>query len=947
MPRGSTTAKRLRDTVATQVNTNNDNIIVTASKRNPKQQKSNCHVNSQINGHAKNPHKNSASLSPPSTPLSTTDRNGLYMGLNGKKVDDKMSSGRVRTDSASSSNSSSESYQNASETPISENHRQIDVNATKNLAVHRDLGHLSFAITILRSCPLSDTLAILIVLLQIPPTFLSVIQLLFATLTFVPSTSVATSNFTYTDILQGTISTPTFTTILFLDFAVLLVWLFLWIPLQEVALDMVQAVIAITLGGASSCKGAVIKNIFWCFGIIGASHFFRTGSLKNQSFRGIISSNHPDTLNLNNPIGPVIRSNGRKYGLIRLVLGIHILTQGVVQFVWDFYARRYHHNIPSTNFGDSEAAKLAINLSTDTSISQIKEVEPSTILETKRTDPKTVMKNKDCTLARNHQPLWAALASTKIVMVKEYETSHAAAESAGANTTRMNNLGSAPFSSEKDKIWITYVGSDEISFSTSFFSTFQPNDQDEATNLGDSTIDNSKPFYVKVNNATWEPIKIFTMTEPAQKPGPSTRWSGVVFGLTPMSNYNFDFISTVDKSLIFSTSVRTLQLPISEDGMLLNAKNGTCSGSPYPALKTSIAQVSKKLEEDRQRQKSSRKELRAKLNSVRKEFERLITSIASTGGNDDKMRQKVQQSTLHMRQADEATAILITQIENIDSIPRDETSLYSESKNEIQSQREKHKNACSEINSRKQSAERGIQALKLDLSNLKQKSETRNQRLNILKAKYESILDANAKGFDEAKRRESEREIKRNDRAKIQAFYIERLQSINSRIFDGQVALQAVATAIETLLQVQKDNYPGHSPTLSSRNSSGLGGDSVSLNSSIQPGNYPWTTQVNCSNAFSGSGVLPLTSTTVPSRKLGSRNRDRSSSLLSNVSKFTQSSDNGPLSSFVGKKPFGWKDTLEDLKYSSASTNGSGSGAGSIGDLRSPVVLKSNVTTNV
>lgn len=864
------------------------------------------------------------------------------MGLNDKGVDDKMNSALGRIDSASFSDSSLESYQNAPEMP--ENHRQIDVNATKNLAVHRDLGHLSFAITILRSCPLSDTLAILIVLLQIPPTFLSVIQLLFATLTFVPSTSVATSGFTYSDILQGKMSSPTFTTILFLDFAVLLVWLFLWTPLQEVALDMAQAVIAITLGGANSCRGAGIKNIFWCFGIIGASHFFRTGSLKNQSF---ISSNFSSTSNLNDPIGPVIRSNGKKYGLIRLVLGIHILTQGVVQYVWDFFARRYHYDIPSTNFGHPEAGKLAINLSSDMSIPQIKEVEPSSTLKINRTDPKAEMETKDCTLARNRQPLWAALASTKIVMVKEYETSHAAAESAGANATRMNNLGSAPFSSEKDKIWITYVGSDEIFFSTSFLSTCQPNDQDESTILGDSTIDDSKPFYVKVNNTTWQPIKIFTMTEPAQESGPSTRWSGVVFGLAPLSNYNLDFISTVDKSSIFSTSVRTLHSPISEDGILFNAKNGTGSSSPYPALKISIAQVSRKLEEDRQRQKSSRKELRAKLNSVRKEFERLLTSIASTGGNDDKMRQKVQQSTLHMKQADEATTILITEIGTIDSIPTDETSSYSESKNEIQSQREKHKNTFSEFNNRKQSAEREIQALKLDLSNLKQKSETRNQRLTILKAKYESILDANAKGFDEAQRRESEREIKRNDRAKIQAFYTERLQSINSQIFEVQVALQAIATAVETLLQVQKDIYPGHSPTLSSRNSSGIGGDSGSLNSSIKPGNYPWTALVNCSNAFSGPNVLHLTNITVPPLKSGNRNRDRSSSLLSNVSKFTQSSDDGPLLSFVGNKVLGWEDTIDDLKYSSESANGSGSGAGSIGELRSPVVVKSKVTSNV
>ncbi|KAI6246186.1 putative ubiquitination network signaling protein acrB [Erysiphe necator] len=942
MPRGSTTTKRLRGTAATLANTSNDSSIVSASKRTRKQKN-----NGRINGHAKNPHNNSTSTSPPSTPQSASDRYEQYLGLNDKKMDIMMDSDLVRTDSASYSDSSSESYQNASETPIPENYRQIDVNATKNLAVHRDLGHLSFAITILRSCPLSDTLAILIVLLQIPPTFLSIIQLLFVTLTFVPSTSVATSGLSNPEFLQGTIGTPTLTTILFLDFAVLLIWLFFWTPMQEMALDMAQAVIAITLGGASSYKGAGIKIFFWCFGIIGASHFFRNGSMKNQSFREIISSNYYTTSDLDDPIGPVIRSNGKKYGLIRVVLAVHILTQGVVRYVWDFYIRKYNQEIPTTFFRSTKIENLEMDLSSVSPMSPTRESEEITPLENSQAKFKSDNLSKGCASARNRQPLWAALASTKIVMVKEYETSHAAAESAGANTSRMNNLGSAPFSSEKDKIWITYVGSDEIFFSTSFFSAFCPCNQDEAAILENSTTEKLKPFYIKVNNASWQPIKIYTMTEAAQKPGPSTRWSGVIFGLSPMSNYNFDFISTVDKSVIFSTSVRTLQSPISELGISYNAKNVTHTSSPYPALKTSIAQVGKKLEEDRQRQKSSRKELRAKINSVRKEFERLLTSIASTGGNDDKMRQKIQQSTLHMKQADEATTILVTQIGNIDSIPANETSLYSESKNEIQLQREKHKNIDSEINSYKQNAEREIQALKSDLLNLKQKSESRNQRLNILKAKYESVLDANSKGLDEAQRRESEREVKRKDRAKIQAFYTERLQSINSEIFEGQAAHQTVAAAIETLFQVQQDIYSGHSPTLSSRNSSGLGGDSVSINSSIKPGSYPWTVPVNCSNSFSGSSVLPLTSTTMPSLKQGNRNRGRSSSMLSNVSKFTQYSDDGPLLSFLGKKLLGWEDTIEDLKFNSGSANESKYGAGSTPDVKSPILVTGEVASNI
>ena len=91
---------------------------------------------------------------------------------------------------AYSESSSSESYQASSAMAIphdqSQIHRRIDVNSAKNPAVHRDTSSLSILITVLRSCPLYDTIAILIVLLQIPPTFLTIIHLLFATLTFVP-----------------------------------------------------------------------------------------------------------------------------------------------------------------------------------------------------------------------------------------------------------------------------------------------------------------------------------------------------------------------------------------------------------------------------------------------------------------------------------------------------------------------------------------------------------------------------------------------------------------------------------------------------------------------------------------------------------------------------------------------------------------------------------------
>lgn len=478
-------------------------------------------------------------------------------------------------------------------------------------------------------------------------------------------------------------------------------------------------------------------------------------------------------------------------------------------------------------------------------------------------------------------------------------------------------------------------------FSTSFFSEQYTNVQDKAVVLENSFIDITKPFYVKVNKSIWQPTKIYPKADPDKATGTSTRWSGEILGLAPMSYYECEFFSTADKSLLFSTSIRTLQPPTVDHEISTAAKNCARPSSPHNTLKASIVQATKIMNEEIQRQKNARKDHRAKINVVRKESERLLGAIGSTGGNDDKMRQKSQQSTLHMKQADEAAALLISQIENIDSTPKDELSLYSESKSEIQSQRDKHKNVLADINSSKQNAEREIQALKSDLSNLRQKTEARKQRLNILNSRHENILESNAKGLDEAQRREVERDVKRKERANIQAFYTERLHSITSQICEGQTAYQTVVSAIENLLQVQQDMYQRQSPTVSSHNLSGLGNDSVPVNPNLKPVNYPWVSPINSSNASSGSGSSPLTSSAIPTSKPGYKSRGRSSSLLSNISKFTQSSDERSSLNFIGKKPPGYEDSLEDPRYSSGSLIGSGSGTASFDEPKISAAVKS------
>ncbi|EKD21080.1 uncharacterized protein L3040_000881 [Drepanopeziza brunnea f. sp. 'multigermtubi'] len=935
MPRGPATSKR-QPGAANKRDTRHESGLVGPGKE-VQRQKSNGH----INGHAKSPEKKGISTPPmPGTPP-PSNGSARRPVLGDSMAEHKMVADMSRKASVDGcSDSASDVYQNASGSPATiENHRQINVNAAKNPAVHHDA--LSFALTVLWSCPLWDTLAILIVLLQIPPTFISIIHLLFATLTFVPPSTAATSGLSFTDILQGTLGTPSVGTIFLIDVIVLMVWLFLWGPLQDIALDLAQTVIALTLGGGTSGKGAGTKNVLWCFSVIGISHYFQGNTTQHFGLRALMASKgflgSPDP---DDPLEPRSIHGNKRHGLIRSILAIHILTQGVVRYIRDWYVRREKRD-NSVSFGDPEAGK-ALDASSDSTIAtQTPENDSSasTVVGTPATTLKK--KKKQSAQVRIRQPLWAALASTKIVMVKEYETSHTASESAGANAKGTNDLGNAPFNSEADRIWITSVGPDEVSFSTSFFPVHKTSEGGKS--LDQYGIDRSKPFYVKVNHTIWQPTRIKFISGTEQTPGRGTKWYGVIVGLAPTSSYQCDFYSTRDDSVIFSASVRTLQSPTADlsSGITPGSHIQGRPGSPTTTLRTSIGTQKAKLADQKGILNARRREQRIKLGLLKKEIDKLNASLTSTGGSDDKQRQKIQQFNLNMRQAEEKIRELESEIESFRAVPTDYSARHSSAKAEIQSQRDKHKLARSDFESAKQAADREVEDRKGDLASLQQKCDHKQGRLSYLHSKHESLTDANAKGLDEAQRKEREREAKRLQRKEHSDFYASREAAISRHIFDGNEALKALGEAIQTLqqkvdhAQLQRGAFqPNYSPAMSSQNldhatfvpdgeSGAMNGDASLWNPTSNPTSSVWAYPTQSAPPPPAYSPRP------------NRTRGRSSSMLSNVSGFTQSSSEGQTNSAY---PAMGKVIGSDAGDERQDSTSSGSGNGSVGDPRSPNV---------
>jgi len=801
---------------------------------------------------------------------------------------------------AYSESSSAESYNShAANVASEENHRRIDVNATKNSHVHRDPGPLDFAFTVLRLCPLQDTIAILIILMQIPPLALSGIYMLFTLLTFVTS-----SGLTFSDVFEWNLGAPSLATVICVDGIVLLIWLFLWGPIQHVILDLAQMVIALGLGGGSSSRdGGSMKNTLICFSMILLSHILRHSKMKYSPVGYLLGSSRFMTPDSDDPLEPLDLLRGYDkvqsgwFGWVKSILAIHILTQGLVKYIRDWYLRRERRDSLAQNAADPEAGKSYTQdvdggFSTPDSDATL---QNSTALTTKK-------KRKQSAQVRNKQPLWAALASTKIVVIKEYELTHAAAESAGSNATDIHNLGNAPFNTQPGQIWISYVGCDEVCFNTSQFSIqrLSENRQDG------SRHDIPKPFYVRVNNAIWQPTRMTHVESEEEGSGLGVRWTGDIYGLTPMSNYECEFICSTTHEVLFSTSVRTTP-PRSTDADASTSRPPTQRSlrpdSPITTLKTSIAAAESKLAEERTRQKALRKEFHRKANAMKKENEKLSAAVQSAGTGDDKLRQKIQQNTTQQKQAEQAMGSLEAELKEFEKIPESLKSSWKSKQAAWTNEKVKFDGAVAAFKSFKGSVDKGIKNLEDEKASLQAKRNKISNRIAKVDGEHARIADANARGLDEAERRRQARESFEKDTLNYERDLLNRLSDIEATISTKEQDSMLLKAQLDAFhAQQVAYTYPATGAYENFSEASGqfaVPGPSAHSQSNATA-NAPFDSAAGWNNslyqnALWGPSVLasafvPQAAAAPQPHQQGLKSRGRSSSMLSDVSGFTQCS---------------------------------------------------------
>ncbi|KAK3940849.1 hypothetical protein QBC46DRAFT_384386 [Diplogelasinospora grovesii] len=892
MPRAFSSAKRQQGANGNR-DTRHENGLVGPGKRISKQKSQN-----QLDGSCKPAVDNVAA--PPVPPVPSPLGNGFA------KHHDDMAPEHKATESLRRSSlgtySGSSSTDSLSLPPMQpapeENHCRIDVNDAKNANVHRDPGPLEMAFTVLRSCPLGDTIAILIILMQVSPASLATIYMLFTFLTFVPPVTTS-SGLSITEIFDGNLGTPSLTTLICMDVVMLGIWLFLWAPMQQFILDLAQVVISLTLGGGGSSRQGTANNFLLCVTIIGGSQFFRHSRWNGLSRLGsLFGSNRFLSSDPADPLESTMRSFDKKgpYGWVRSILAIHILTQGLVRYIREWYLRREKRDLQAQSQLDPEAGKSVSFSSEASSDAAIMAADSDAHLQTSASTISTKKRRKQSAQVRIRQPLWAALASTKIVMVKEYELSHAASESAGSNATDIHNLGNAPFNTQPEQIWICYVGCDEVCFSTSHFPDL---DVDASEDNGKKGIDTTKPFYVRVNNAIWQPTRI-TSIEGGEEDGyQGSRWTGDIYGLTPLSNYECEFVSTRTGEVIFSTSVRTVQAK-SKDPEASKTPNNPRShnrhDSPATTLRASIVAAEAKLADEKARLKTVRKDNNRKVNAARKEIDRLATAVQSAGGNDEKLRQKIVQNKIQQKQAEDSISELDAQLKDLETMPESLLSEYQARQSAWTAEKAQFDGARASFKSFKTNIDTQIKALQDEGVGLQAKRNKIAARLAKADNELARITDANARGLDEAQRRHQEFATLESDLGRVEHQMKERIGTLQQLNMSKRAEIHNMANQIKVYANsFQEDSYEHMPPPNHYVPSAAWGPPPPAGQFNATPSMWPPTTMASQVPALlpppQGSPfhnpLQPIISTPPHAHKT----RGRSSSMLSDVSGFTQSTD--------------------------------------------------------
>lgn len=941
-----------------------ENGLAAPGKRIPKQRS-----NPALNGHANGkPPSCAPPLPPPDlSPPATSPAPGNAL-VHAQLPDTAMP--EDRRSPAARGRTASEASHDASDAGSVE-HANGGPDAPSRLSLHRaavhqhrsQMGHkghkgssASTAMTIISSCPVWDVVAILIILLQLPSTVLTVIHLLFATLTFVPPSSTASLSSlpSFSEVFKGSQGMPSLGTIVLCDLFALIIWGFLPMFAQGVAFDLAQAVIAISLGGAAAGKGGVSHSVLVCGGIIFFSHAYRYRSIRHYVLRYlhfVLSRGGFDIFTPPPSDSIYPESTHVSHGWPRSVLGLHILSQGILRLGRRWFIAKQDRlpTATSSRRTDADTATApqlprsipdsGIDSSTGAAADGRHPGPSPAGVDGRERSFSSVSKKKkrQATQVRSQQPFWAAIASTKVTFWKEVQQSSESADSHEANSTDVNHIGNAHFKSGEDRVWILDVGATEITFGANVVekSTVKESGGEEQESSLGAGIDKSKPFYVRLNGTNWASTYIASACQDQKSgDGAVTKWSGKIFGLTSQQNYKCEFVRTDDRITIHSTSLITQAAPSAEQASAVSppAHQTLRPQSPRTLLRNNVTNLEHELQELKMQQKRNQRSHGKALAAAKKEVDAVEGKIQTSGGNDDRLKQKKRQLSEAIRQAEEAASDMSSQNSSLANIPEEDLTEFKAEEQKWRREKGRLALATEELERCKAEADKEVSNAESEYASIVKKRERLQARQAKLNEQHERLSTLNAQDQDAQARKLNERAALMATRAQHESQYLGQIINNEHTAMELQSKIMYINQQVQHLqamLHQPQNPSPPSVPT-------------------TPEGPLPGTT-ANASHNFTPVFQFPplagqINGTPGSAPREG---RGRSSSMLSDMSGFTDHNVDPPPAyapiaapnfSFApgsfGNGQFGafnapMMNGTKARKGSSGSSGGSGTGSGS------------------
>lgn len=740
----------------------------------------------------------------------------------------------------------------------------------KRSGSNASINPLQLASTILKSCPMYDTIAILIFLLQLPPMVLTLVQFLFASLTFMPPSGAAAGSLSANfDIFQGPAGTPSLGTMMAMDTFCLLFWgLFMWTWAQNFAIDLAHVQVAITLGGGGSGKNGGVNGL--CVGIVLLLHIIRSKGIQDFVVGHLVSAKFisPDLLSQFSSLLPAEfrrTEASTSPSWLRSLLAVHILAQaGTAMARRSMAKNRAPAPSRSGKRGDTEASAGSQG-QPDSALESAASLSSSLVgpdgqflKDGKDRLTSAKKRRRQANQVRSRQPFWAALASTKVTIMREYEHSRASSKTTCGITMTEEDLQGV--SLDDGLVWITDVDSSSIKFAAGDLS------DDGSSEVGRLEGD-VEPFYVCVNGALWATAAIVRVSDSSK--GPSmVQWRGEISGLAPNCAYTCSFVRSDTDEEICVMSVKTPATADAEQGKspleavenlesYMNLTNQLAvsavptppqplyrPSSPSTTLKNSINNAEAKLNEKRSRLKKTKNDHKLLISRIRKELDNYNHRLQS-GTDENKQKQRSLQLERNIRQTEEATTALEVQLDSMENIPEEEVEQWNAQKADFDRELERFNQAKEELQEARLAAAQQISSLEQELNLSIQKRERLQGRRTRVNEQYERIISANAQGLNERERRAAEQFAREQDQAKMEVSFHEQFASISQSVQDFQLRtgqLWQQASAIEQSIQQQQQqmlmdsgpltpegNLPGTNPLAEINTSTANGPNGRSL----------------------------------------------------------------------------------------------------------------------